>query len=273
MTLFDIELNGAAAQRPRARGQDRLGLHARPHDGTPLVGIDERPVPQEPRQGTAATQPYPRGDAFIPQQIDIAPEGTTLVNGGKIFTPFWTTPVLMKPGPPGGVNWPPSSYDAHERLSVRLRRRSHLVVSIAGGHGRAARRRRGLHRRRHRRLPHDVARRVRGRRRAHERARLAAALVRARATAARSRRRAGSCSSAAATAASRRSTRATGMKLWEFQTGAGMNSPATVVRAQRQAVRRRLLRRQPVRGLRARRQPLAVRLGRRARAGAAGRAR
>ena len=59
-------------------------------NGTPLVGIDEQPVPQEPRQGTAATQPYPRGDAFVPQQIDIAPEGTTLVNGGKIFTPFWT---------------------------------------------------------------------------------------------------------------------------------------------------------------------------------------
>ena len=55
---------------------------------------------QEPRQGTAATQPYPRGDAFVPQSIAIAPEGSTLVNGGKIFTPFWTTPTLVKPGPP-----------------------------------------------------------------------------------------------------------------------------------------------------------------------------
>src|SRR4029077_13789660 len=64
-----------------------------------------------PRQRTAPTQPYPRGDAFVPQSIPIAPEGTTLVNGGKIFTPFWTTPTLVKPGPPGGVNWPPSSYD------------------------------------------------------------------------------------------------------------------------------------------------------------------
>ena len=59
--------------------------------GQPLIGIDERPVPQEPRQATAATQPYPRGDAFVPQSIDIAPEGYALVNGGKIFTPFWTT--------------------------------------------------------------------------------------------------------------------------------------------------------------------------------------
>jgi alcohol dehydrogenase (cytochrome c) len=81
--------------------------------GEPLVGIDERAVPQEPRQATAPTQPIPRGDAFIPQSIAIAPEGTTLVNEGKIFTPFWTTPTLVKPGAPGGVNWPPSSYDAN----------------------------------------------------------------------------------------------------------------------------------------------------------------
>ena len=33
--------------------------------GKPLVGIDERPVPQEPRQATAARQPYPRGDALV----------------------------------------------------------------------------------------------------------------------------------------------------------------------------------------------------------------
>jgi alcohol dehydrogenase (cytochrome c) len=112
VTLFDIEIDGTARKGLAHAGKTGWVYILDRTDGTPLIGIDERPVPQEPRQGTAATQPYPRGDAFIPQQIDIAPEGTTLVNGGKIFTPFWTTPVLMKPGPPGGVNWPPSSYDA-----------------------------------------------------------------------------------------------------------------------------------------------------------------
>ncbi|HJR68905.1 MAG TPA: PQQ-binding-like beta-propeller repeat protein, partial [Gammaproteobacteria bacterium] len=112
VTLFDIEIDGTTRKGLAHAGKTGWVYILDRTDGTPLVGIDERPVPQEPRQGTAATQPYPRGDAFIPQQIDIAPEGTTLVNGGKIFTPFWTTPVLMKPGPPGGVNWPPSSYDA-----------------------------------------------------------------------------------------------------------------------------------------------------------------
>ncbi len=86
--------------------------------GKPLIGIEERPVMQEPRQATSATQPYPLGDAIVPQSIDIPPEGASitpdgasLVNGGKIFTPFWTRPITMKPGTMGGANWPPSSYD------------------------------------------------------------------------------------------------------------------------------------------------------------------
>jgi quinohemoprotein ethanol dehydrogenase len=91
--------------------------------GKPLIGIDERAVPQEPRQATAATQPYPQSDAIVPQSIDIPPEGSSvlpngaaLVNDGKIFTPFWTDPIAMKPGTMGGANWPPSSYDPETRL-------------------------------------------------------------------------------------------------------------------------------------------------------------
>lgn len=77
--------------------------------GQPLIGITERPVPQEPRQDTAATQPYPIGDPLFPLEVDIAPEGFTLVNHGRIFTPYWTTPVVYRPQM--AVNWPPSSYD------------------------------------------------------------------------------------------------------------------------------------------------------------------
>jgi quinohemoprotein ethanol dehydrogenase len=86
--------------------------------GKPLLGIEERPVPQEPRQATAATQPYPVGDAIVPQEIDMVPDGarlppgaTELPNKGRIFTPYWTQDVAVKPGTMGGANWPPSSYD------------------------------------------------------------------------------------------------------------------------------------------------------------------
>jgi alcohol dehydrogenase (cytochrome c) len=82
--------------------------------GKPLIGIDERPVPQEPRQHTAATQPYPIGDPLFPQSVDIAPEGYQLVNGGRIFTPFWDKPVVYRPQM--AVNWPPSSYDPETNL-------------------------------------------------------------------------------------------------------------------------------------------------------------
>jgi quinohemoprotein ethanol dehydrogenase len=84
--------------------------------GEPLIGIEERPVPQEPRQATAATQPYPIGDAIVPQEIDIAPQDLPVVNGGRIFTPFWTQTVAMKPASIGGANWPPSSYDPEKHI-------------------------------------------------------------------------------------------------------------------------------------------------------------
>ena len=35
-------------------------------NGKPLIGIEEQPVPQEPRMKTAKTQPFPIGDRFVP---------------------------------------------------------------------------------------------------------------------------------------------------------------------------------------------------------------
>jgi quinohemoprotein ethanol dehydrogenase len=90
--------------------------------GKPLVGIEEKPVPQEPRQATSATQPYPIGDSIVPQETDIVPDGARVdangevPNKGRIFTPFWTDQIVVKPGTMGGANWPPSSYDPESHL-------------------------------------------------------------------------------------------------------------------------------------------------------------
>ena len=81
-----------------------------------MIGIEERPVPQEAAQATAATQPYPIGDAYVPQSVDIPPEGYALVNGGRIFTPYADVATVMKPALTGGANWPPSSYDPRTGL-------------------------------------------------------------------------------------------------------------------------------------------------------------
>ena len=135
VVLFDLELDGKlrhALAEPSKTGWvyilDRT-------NGEPLVGIDERAVPQEPRQHTSATQPYPVGDAFTPQSVTPA-EAARLIqaradaakeaggedklsrpkwdylNEGRIFTPFWgQTGVISSPSTIGGTNWPPSSYN------------------------------------------------------------------------------------------------------------------------------------------------------------------
>ena len=98
VVLFDAPIDGRMRKGIAEDRQDRAASTSSiATNGKPLIGIEERPVPQEPRQATAATQPYPIGDAMVPQEVDIAPEGFELVNGGRIFTPFWDKPVLVKP--------------------------------------------------------------------------------------------------------------------------------------------------------------------------------
>jgi alcohol dehydrogenase (cytochrome c) len=112
VVLFDIRLNGRMRKGLAQASKTGWVYILDRTNGEPLIGIEERPVPQEPRQATASTQPYPIGDAFIPQSIPIPPEDRRLVNEGRIFTPFWTDePVFVKPGVGGGANWPPGSYD------------------------------------------------------------------------------------------------------------------------------------------------------------------
>jgi alcohol dehydrogenase (cytochrome c) len=81
IVLFDAEIDG----KPR-KGLVQVSKTGWAYildrvTGEPIIGIEERPVPQEPRQATAATQPYPIGDAIVPQQIDIVPEGARLEPG------------------------------------------------------------------------------------------------------------------------------------------------------------------------------------------------
>ncbi len=125
--LFDLEYDGELRRGIAHAGKTGWVYILDRTNGEPIIGIEDRPVPQEPRQATAATQPYPVGESFIPQHVAIAPEGYRLVNDGRVFTPFWTEAVVVKPGLLGGANWPPSSVDpntglmyicAHDRAGV-----------------------------------------------------------------------------------------------------------------------------------------------------------
>ena len=88
VVLMDVNMNGRTRKAVVEVGKTGWAYILDRETGKPLIGIDEKPVPQEPRQKTAATQPFPRGDAVVPQLIEMAPEGHTLVNDGRIFTPF-----------------------------------------------------------------------------------------------------------------------------------------------------------------------------------------
>ncbi len=76
-------------------------------NGKPLIGIEEKPVPQEPRLKTAKTQPFPIGDSFVP----LCPE--QLLEGferGCLFSTYWNKPVFIFPGSSGGNSWAPITY-------------------------------------------------------------------------------------------------------------------------------------------------------------------
>lgn len=109
--LFDIEIDGVERKALSQAGKTGWLYILDRITGAPLIGIEEKPVPQEAMMYTSPTQPYPVGDAFVPQSIRITPEGYKAKNNGQIFTPFWTESVVIAPGVAGGANWPPSAHD------------------------------------------------------------------------------------------------------------------------------------------------------------------
>src|SRR5690606_33369377 len=57
--LFDAEYNGVMRKGLAQAGKTGWVYILDRQTGEPLIGIEERPVMQEPRQATAATQPFP----------------------------------------------------------------------------------------------------------------------------------------------------------------------------------------------------------------------
>jgi alcohol dehydrogenase (cytochrome c) len=107
VVLFDTVIDGKPRKGIAEAGRTGWLYILDRTDGKPLIGIPERPVPQEPRQKTAKTQPYPIGDATVPQCAELVPG---FEKAGCIFEPFWETPVVMRPSGLGGTNWSPVPY-------------------------------------------------------------------------------------------------------------------------------------------------------------------
>jgi quinohemoprotein ethanol dehydrogenase len=107
VVLFDTVINGQPRKGLAEAGRTGWVYILDRTNGKPLIGIEERPVPQEPRQKTAKTQPYPIGDATVPQCAQPIEE---YEKAGCIFETFWEDPVLIQPSGQGGTNWSPMPY-------------------------------------------------------------------------------------------------------------------------------------------------------------------
>ncbi|HET7418547.1 MAG TPA: PQQ-binding-like beta-propeller repeat protein [Solirubrobacterales bacterium] len=94
--------------------------------GKPIHGIVEKKVPQDKKQqATWETQPYPLTDSFVPHNVTegdfeeieklaedtFQGKGKLTIDRGEIFDPFAKDAKVVAPGPSGGTNWPPSSYN------------------------------------------------------------------------------------------------------------------------------------------------------------------
>jgi len=107
VVLFDTVINGEPRKGIAEAGRTGWVYILDRTNGKPLIGIEEKPVPQDPRQKTAKTQPIPVGDATVPQCAEKLPG---YEEAGCIYTPFWETPVLIQPSGIGGTNWSPMPY-------------------------------------------------------------------------------------------------------------------------------------------------------------------
>jgi quinohemoprotein ethanol dehydrogenase len=108
VVLFDTTINGQSRKGLAQASKTGWIYLLDRANGKPLVGIEERPVQQEPENATAATQPFPAGDALIPQCAEQIPGWISAC----IFDAYGTqVPKLFAPKNGGGVDWTPMTFD------------------------------------------------------------------------------------------------------------------------------------------------------------------
>ena len=135
--LYDVEKDGKAIPAIAEAGKTGWLYALNRKTGEPIWDIEETPVPQYAQQKTHPTQPIPQYEPFVDQVIDDAefsgieeqvkanPEGAKL----EVLRPSSDEPAdvafappapnrvtVVAPGPTGGTNWPPSSYNPKAEL-------------------------------------------------------------------------------------------------------------------------------------------------------------
>jgi alcohol dehydrogenase (cytochrome c) len=131
VVLFDAQVGGRERQGLAEASKTGWLYMLDRRTGEPLLPIPERPVPQDPQQKTAATQPIPSYPTFVPHTVtdqgyrEILQAVTKNAKGGRvpkvvrarrIYTPFNQGVTVITPGPQGGTNWQPVSYNRETQM-------------------------------------------------------------------------------------------------------------------------------------------------------------
>jgi glucose dehydrogenase len=119
LILYDMKYNGKLRHAIVHAGKTGWLYILDRRTGKPILGINERKVPQSEEMHTWATQPYPVGQAFSQQCAsksvfaNVKGRGDKLpVKAGCIFATYSTDrSTVVYPSALGGADWPPSSYN------------------------------------------------------------------------------------------------------------------------------------------------------------------
>jgi alcohol dehydrogenase (cytochrome c) len=127
--LFDAKIHGKTVHGIGEASKTGWLYLLNRETGRPIFPTPERPVPQAATQKTWPTQPFPSYDPVVPhvpseaqyQQVVKAAKAAAgqkvkVIKATQMFTPYSTTMVVVTPGPQGGTNWQPSSYNPNTHL-------------------------------------------------------------------------------------------------------------------------------------------------------------
>ncbi|BCJ68450.1 PQQ-binding-like beta-propeller repeat protein [Polymorphospora rubra] len=86
--------------------------------GEPVHGMEERPVPQEARQKTWPTQPFPGGEPFVQTHptYDNPTRPVPFYPWGGLYDVFWDRATILYPGAGGGADWSHNSFNPRTGL-------------------------------------------------------------------------------------------------------------------------------------------------------------
>jgi quinohemoprotein ethanol dehydrogenase len=130
--LFDAKVNGKNVHGIGEASKTGWLYLLNRETGKPLFPSPETKVPQNVDQKTWPTQPIPpyapvvphapsqkQYEAVLATAKEMSKTGAPVkaIKATQIYTPYWKTLTVLTPGPQGGTNWQPSSYNQKTHMA------------------------------------------------------------------------------------------------------------------------------------------------------------